>query len=165
MRIHKCHPAPIYPHRDPLLGTDWITSMSRALKSHTILQVWDRLFHTVGNTFWVQNIGAWILMTNEPENIKALLSTQFETWPIGGIRQKALIMAVGPRGIFSVNGREWQMARGMIRPSFVRNQIADLECTDRHVENFLGRIPRDGGNLDLQELLYMFTMDVSSDFM
>ena len=165
MRIHKCEPAAVYPHRDPVLGTDWISDMVKAVRSYTILQVWDRLFYTVGSTFWAQNIGTWIVMTNEPENVKALLSSQFETWPIGGVRQKVLIMALGPRGIFSVNGRDWHMARSLIRPSFVRNQIADLECTDRHVENFLGRIPRDGGKVDLQELFYMFTMDVSTDFM
>ncbi|CAM1501817.1 Fc.00g038010.m01.CDS01 [Cosmosporella sp. VM-42] len=165
MRIHKCQPAAVFPHRDPFLGIDWISNMVKAVRSFTILQVWDRYFHTIGNTFWAQNVGDWILMTNEPENVKALLQSQFETWPIGGLRQKVLIMALGPRGIFSVNGKEWHTARSMIRPSFVRNQIADLECTDRHVENFLERIPRDGGKVDLQDLFYLFTMDVSTDFM
>lgn len=164
-RIHGCKPAPVYPHRDPILGIDWITTTLHAVRQNIILQTWDGFFQTVGNTFWAQNIGAWILMTNEPENVKALLSTQFETWPIAGLRQKVLIMALGPKGIFSVNGKEWQDARAMIRPSFVRNQIADLECTDRHVENFLGKIPKNGERVDLQDLLYMFTMDVSTDFM
>lgn len=164
-RINKCQPAPIYPHRDPLLGIDWITSTLRTIRNHTLLQTWDNLFRTVGDTFWVQNIGAWIVMTNEPENIKAILSSDFESWKIGGLRQKVPIMAIGPKGIFSVNGKEWHDARAMIRPSFVRNQIADLECTDRHVENFLRQIPKNGERVDLQQLLYMFTIDISTDFM
>ncbi|KAK7425857.1 hypothetical protein QQZ08_007707 [Neonectria magnoliae] len=158
MRIHNTKPAAIYPHRDPVLSIDWIVDMSRAVRAHTILQVWDALFRTVGATFWAQNVGAWITMTNEPDNIKALLSGQFETWQIRGVQQKVLASATGPRGIFSVNGSEWHEARAMIRPSFVRNQIADLKCTDRHVEMFVERVPRDGTGLDLQELFYLITM-------
>lgn len=104
-------------------------------------------------------------MTNEPENVKAILSGQFSTWPIGGVRLRASVTAIGPGGIFSVNGEDWHRARALIRPSFVRDQIADLECTDRHVESFLRRIPRDGSSVDLQGLMYLFTMDVSTDFM
>ncbi|KPM36510.1 hypothetical protein AK830_g10070 [Neonectria ditissima] len=165
MRIHGTKPAAVYPHRDPILGTDWLVDMGRAVRAHTILQVWDSLFGSVGATFWAQNVGAWIVMTNEPDNVKALLSGQFETWQIRGVRQKVLSLATGPRGIFSVNGAEWHEARAMIRPSFVRNQIADLECTDRHVDKFVERVPRDGRRVDLQELFYMFTMDVATDFM
>ncbi|KAH7176635.1 cytochrome P450 [Dactylonectria macrodidyma] len=165
MRIHNTQPAAVYPHRDPILGTDWITDMVKAVRSHKVLQVWDSLFYTVGSTFWAQNVGTWIVMTNEPDNVKALLSGQFDRWQILGIRQKVTQLAVGPRGIFSVNGGEWHEARGMIRPSFMRNQIADMECTDRHVDNFLRKIPRDGARVDLQELFYLFTMDVATDFM
>ncbi|KAI8681645.1 hypothetical protein NCS55_00416800 [Fusarium keratoplasticum] len=165
MRVYDTQPAPVYPHRDRLLGTDWIVDMSKAISSHSILQLWDGLFSSVGNTFWAKNVGAWILMTNEPENVKALLSGQFETWQIAGVRQTAMVLALGPKAIFSVNGHAWHDARAMMRPSFVRNQIADLECTERHVEAFLDRIPRDGQPVDLQELLYMFTMDISTDFM
>ncbi|KAF4464289.1 cytochrome P450 52E1 [Fusarium albosuccineum] len=156
MRVYNTRPAPVYPHRDRLLGTDWIIDMSKAIRSHTILRVWDNLFYNVGGTFWVKNVGAWIVTTNEPENVKALLSSQFEAWHIRGLRQKVMVLALGPRAIFSVNGQEWHDARAMIRPSFVRNQITDLECTERHVEAFLARIPRNGDMVDLQELFYMF---------
>jgi cytochrome P450 len=165
MRINGCKPAPVYPHRDRFLGIDWLIDMAKAAKANRILQTWDKLYKTVGSTFWVQNVGSWIVMTNEPENVKAVLATQFESWPIGSVRQSFAILALGRHAIFSVNGSEWQHARAMIRPSFVRNQIADLECTDRHLENFLAKVPRDGTRVDLQDLLYKFMMDLSTDFM
>ncbi|KAI9172280.1 Cytochrome P450 monooxygenase himC [Paramyrothecium foliicola] len=165
MRRHGCKPAPMYPHRDRVLGTDWLFDMSKAVKSHKLLETWDNLFQKVAGTFWIQNVGSWIIMTNEPENIKALLAGQFESWPIGGLRQYFALLALGRHAIFSVNGAEWQHARAMIRPSFVRNQIADLECTDRHLDHFLAKIPRDGSKIDLQKLFYMFMMDISTDFM
>ena len=164
-RIHGCKPPPVYPHTDPILGSDWYFTMTKATKNKNILEAWDSDFKTVGQTFWHQAMGAWILMTNEPENLKVILATGFEEWPIGGTRKKSLELTLGPHAIFSVNGPEWQAGRALIRPCFVRNQIADLECQDRHVERFLNVIPRDGSAVDIQRLFYLLTMDSATDFM
>lgn len=168
MRIHKTQPAAVFPHRDPVLGLDWVRLVKAALRSDTLLETWHDLFtRSVARTFWVNTIGSWVLMTCEPDNIKAILATQFETWPIGGLRQRTITHVLGPHAIFSTNAGEWARARALIRPSFVRNQIADLECTDRHVENLLARLqsPSKADKVDLQALFYMFTMDTSTDFM
>jgi hypothetical protein len=164
-RFRKTKQAPVYPHRDPILGTDWIFDMAKALKAYRILEVWDGFIASIGHTFWYQSVGSWGLVTDDPENLKAMLSTNFEDWPIAGIREKSITLAVGPHTIFSINGKEWQKSRAMIRPTFVRNQIADLQCQDRHVERLLAKLPRDGSKVDLQELFYKFTMDSATDFM
>ncbi|KAM4065338.1 cytochrome p450 [Hirsutella rhossiliensis] len=168
MRILKTQPAAVFPHRDPVLGLDWVRLMKAALRSDTLLETWHDLFtKSVARTFWVNTIGSWVLMTCDPDNIKAVLAGQFETWPVGGVRQRTVSLVLGPHAIFSTNAGEWARARALIRPSFMRNQIADLECTDRHVENLLARLlsPPHGDKVDLQALFYMFTMDTSTDFM
>ncbi|PHH93001.1 hypothetical protein CDD83_2490 [Cordyceps sp. RAO-2017] len=170
MRLHGARPGAVYPHRDPLLGSDWVRLMLRAMRSDSLLETWHRLFtQTVGHTFWVQLVGGRVLMTCEPDNVKAVLSGQFEAWPIGGVRLRSIGFVLGPHAIFTSNGADWARQRALIRPTFVRNQIADLECTDRHVENLLARLRSSVANgdakLDLQPLLYMFTMDTSTDFM
>lgn len=53
----------------------------------------------------------------------------------------------------------------MIRPSFVRDQVADLHCFSKHVGNFLNAIPKDGSTFDVQELLLSMAMDSSTDFL
>lgn len=164
-RVTGCEPANVYPHRDRILGTDWIVDLKAAAAGNRLLETLNTFFDRFGNTYWFQSIGHWSLMTSEPENIKAILSTDFDAWTIDGLRKKTAALALGPRAIFSVGGAEWQHARAQIRPSFVRNQLADLECTDRHVENLLSRLPRDGSKVDLQPLFYLFTMDMSTDFM
>lgn len=165
IRVHGTRQAPIFPHRDPVLGVDWLLQGTRALREGRLLEHLDGFFRSLGSTFWHLSLGEWILLTSDAEVLKALLSTQFEDWPIGGVRQKTTELTLGPHAIFSVNGREWQEGRAMIRPTFVRNQIADLECLDRHVERLLGRIPSDGSTVELQGLLYLFTMDAATDFM
>ncbi|KAH7316614.1 cytochrome P450 [Stachybotrys elegans] len=165
MRIHNCQPAPSYPHSDPLLGIDWTMTLMRKAQANETLQWFHGLYTEVGNTHWNNNLGTWNLTTNEPENVKAILATQFESWPIASLRLRFGLLALGPHAIFSTNGHEWQEARAMIRPSFVRNQIADFECIEKHMCNFLARLPSDGSKIDLQDLLYDFTMDTSTDFM
>lgn len=164
-RINGCSPAPSFPHWDPILGLDFMAVMVRAVKQARLIETTQEHFDSLGNTFWFKTSGDWMLTTAEPENVKAILSTQFSKWPVQGLRQMTSVHSLGPKAIFSVNGKEWQRARAVIRPSFVRNQLADLECTDRHVDNFLERLPRDGGEVDLQPLFFQFTMDVSTDFM
>lgn len=164
-RANGCEPAAVYPHKDPIMGFDWMKSVLKASEETRLIEFFLDHFNDIGNTFWFNAGGDWTLMTNEPENVKAILSTQFNVWPIQGLRKTTAVVTLGPKAVFSTNGKEWQHARAVMRPSFVRNQLADLECTDRHVENFLAKLKLDGSKLDLQPLFFLFTMDVSTDFM
>lgn len=47
-------------------------------------------------------------------------------------------------GIFTSDGAKWEEARALVRPNFVRNQVADLEAFEQHFQNMLTLIPRDG---------------------
>ncbi|KOS20835.1 Cytochrome P450 52E1 [Escovopsis weberi] len=164
-RIHGCQLLPAYPHKDPILGLDLLAKMLNALKEYRVLEQWEENLAKYGRTHWENATGSWYILTSDKENVKAILATQFDNFPILSMRQKILGMILGPRNIFSTNGPEWHAGRAMIRPSFVRNQIADLECTDRHVDLFLKKLPQDGSHFDIDKLLYAFTMDVSTDFM
>lgn len=164
-RVNGCKPGKVYPHWDPILGLDLFLISVKALKECRLQKKWDELINRFHGTYWCNIQGQWVVTTAEPENFKAMLASHFDDWPILSVRQQASVLTIGPHSIFSVNGPEWQHARGMIRPCFVRNQLADLECTDRHVENFLSKLPRDGTKFDIDQLFYFFTMDVATDFM
>jgi hypothetical protein len=164
-RLRGCAPAAVYAHKDPFLGLDYVSALTKRSKTYQILECWSSLFEQYGSTFWVQAFGSWTLMTTEPENIKAILATQFDSWPIAGQRLNFALFVLGPHAIFSTNGKAWQHARAVIRPSFVRSQIADLEIMGRHMDNLLSKLPRDGTKFEFQQLIYNFTMDTSTDFM
>ncbi|KFH42854.1 hypothetical protein ACRE_063890 [Hapsidospora chrysogenum ATCC 11550] len=57
----------------------------------------------------------------EHQLLETVLSAKFQDWVIGGVRQKSLLRTIGWRSVFAVNGKEWQTARALIRPSFTRN--------------------------------------------
>ncbi|KAK1983086.1 cytochrome P450 [Colletotrichum cereale] len=165
MKARGCGDVPLCPQWDPVFGIDWVRTALARQRDHGLLEWWSTLFAKLGNTWWFKTPTGWVLMTAEPANLKSLLASDFGDFPITGPRRDVLLPMLGPEAIFVSNGDEWHRARAMMRPTFVRNQIADLNCFERHVGNLMGRIPKDGATVDLQELLYMMTMDSATDFM
>lgn len=165
-RIHGAALAKVHQGRDRFLGRDWVREAQAALSQHRYLDFLGDYFAQSGPTHWVQNYNTWSLYTCDHEVVRAMYGTQHSDWDIGGVRLQATAFALGKHSIFAVNGAEWKHSRAMIRPAFARNQLADLECTDRHVENFLRHLSQGEDKcFDVQGLLYMFTLDISTDFM
>ncbi|KAK3695480.1 cytochrome P450 [Podospora appendiculata] len=159
-----CGKAPMYKHKDPILGLDLAFTTFRAIANNTLLDLFTSIFEEYGNTYAVNTLGQTTIMTNESENFKAIL-TRIEDWPIAGLRLYATLPVLGPKSVFSSNGQLWHSARALIRPSFVRDQVTDLKCFDRHISNLLAVLPRDGSTFDLQMYIVAMTMDSSTDFM
>ena len=55
--------------------------------------------------------------------------------------------------------------QALVRPSFTKNQVADLDTFETHIQHFLEKIPRDHSTLDLQPLFYQLTLDSSTEFL
>ncbi|KAL7624685.1 hypothetical protein AAE478_006255 [Parahypoxylon ruwenzoriense] len=165
MAAHGCEPAPFFPG-DPL-GLRFLLDTARRIKSHTLLADWRRLYAELGHTFehrMFPNPGV-IIATDEPENVRAVLSARFDDWDIPATRIRAFLPVLGHHSIFTTNGDAWRRARAALRPAFVRDQIADLRCLDRHISRLVQRIPRDGTPFDLQAMFLLLTTDTISDFM
>ncbi|GAB7349248.1 hypothetical protein MBLNU459_g8405t2 [Dothideomycetes sp. NU459] len=100
----------------------------------------------------------------EPENLKTVMALDFKKWGLGKRRIVCFRPLLG-QGIFTTNGSEWQHSRNLLRPSFTRNQIADLDTFERHICHLVESIPRDGSTVDLQELFFRLTMDSATEFL
>jgi cytochrome P450 len=160
-----CGPVSVYPHKDPILGLDLVWQQLRRRNNHTVLEGFIDRFQRYGHTHYELVLGQRILMTDDAENVKTILATKFEDWPLAGPRLHAVLPLLGPNSIFSSNGEAWHKARAMLRPSFVRDQVADFRCFERHTGNLIRRIPTDGSPIDLQKLLLAMSMDSSTDFL
>ncbi|KAI0444017.1 cytochrome P450 52E2 [Xylaria telfairii] len=161
-----CKPAPRYPRHD-LLGIRFLLETARSLKEHAMLRKRQEVLELNGQTF-VHALfpdGGECVTTAEPENVQAVLCTSFADWDLPRLRIRGFLPVLGTHSIFTTNGAEWQHSRAILRPAFVRDQISDLACVDRHVRKFIARIPTDGSVFDLQALFSMLTTDTISDFM
>ena len=105
-----------------------------------------------------------LVMTIEPENLKAMMATNFKDFNLADNRKDSFIPLLG-RGIFTTDGPAWHQSRELLRPNFVRAQVADLETFEVHVNHLMDAIPRDGSTVDLQDLFFRLTMDSATEFL
>lgn len=161
IKENGCKPIPAYPHKDPLFGLDLFLENSKSLKEGVFMETVKRRYSHVNggvHTFSQLILGSRVIGTSEPENIKAILATKFNDFGLPQRRKDAFEPMFG-HGIFSTDGDEWAASRALLRPSFSRSLIGDLDVFEIHVSKLLSKIPRDGSTVDLQDLFFKLTLD------
>lgn len=108
--------------------------------------------------------GSKIFFTKNPHNVKSLFATNFDDWSIGA-RKRAFKPFLGV-GIFVTDGDLWRHSRTMLKPQFLREQIAHVESVEEHYKLFARHIKGYRGQaFDIQPLFMKLTMDASSEFL
>lgn len=121
-------------------------------------------FDTEGDTFAFRVAGTYVVNTRDPENIKAILSTQFDDFYLGA-RSVFLRPLLGD-GIFTLDGDGWKHLRAMLRPQFVKEQVAHVQLFERHFQLLRAHIAASKGHdLDLQKLMLKFTIDTATEIL
>jgi cytochrome P450 len=110
-----------------------------------------------------------IVTTSEPQNVQALLATQFNDFDLGPSRRDNFHSFIG-NGIFTAEGSAWAHYRAQLKPQFTRDQVSDLESADRHLNHLFRALPAPDSEgwapeVDLMPMIYRFTMDVSTEFL
>ena len=120
-------------------------------------------FRQTGNTIEQILLGIKSFDTIDPENLEAILSTNFKDWSFGP-RRKITFPMFGD-GIFTQEGESWKHSRETLRPQFHFKQYGDLEIFREPVDDLLSSIPKEGGVVDLQPLFFSLTLDVTTAFL
>ena len=118
----------------------------------------------VNDTFKEYNFGIPVIVTKDPENIKALLATQFNDFSLG--RRSDFFYPLLGKGIFTLDGEGWKHSRAMLRPQFAREQIAHVKALEPHFQLLKKHITKNKGKgFDIQELFFRFTVDSATEFL
>ena len=158
-RENGCKPPKRYPHRDPILGLDVLRENAANGKSGTFNECVKARYNKLGvNTYTSLFLGEEIIQTIEPENIKAVLATSFKDFELPPRRKEAMAPTFG-HGIFTTDGEEWTVSRGLLRPNFSRSLVGDLDTFEQHISNMIEKIPKDGSTVDMQVLFFELTLD------
>ncbi|KAK9487661.1 cytochrome P450 [Lipomyces starkeyi] len=155
--------------RLPSRSEDWLGIrqfflLFRALRNDKYLDVAQWYHNEYGTTFGAKVLGEMITNTIDPENIKAVLATQFNDFDLGS-RFEAFYPLLGD-GIFTLDHQGWSRSRALLRPQFSRQQVSDVAKLEPHVRNLiscLSRTPTE--SVDIQELFYKLTMDSATEFL
>jgi cytochrome P450 len=164
-------------------GLDFVKRAVTATMKHKNLEMWRELFASIGGNKWTaetRTLGRRIVFTADPENIKAILATQFGDYGKGEPFHREWKDFLGD-SIFTTDGDLWHNSRQLIRPQFIKDRVSDLHCFESHMETFFRAIANGGalngenqavdmeaGNgkiIDISELLFRYTLDVATDFL
>jgi len=149
--------------------------------NHRNVELWAWLFRDAPNfTAETTVIGRRTIFTADPENIKAILATQFGEYGKGQPFHEEWSPFLGD-SIFTTDGAKWHASRQLIRPQFVRDRISDLHTFEKHVQTLFKAMANGGplngegqpvdmkaGNgkvIELSDLFFRYTLDVATDFL
>ncbi|KAJ7775357.1 cytochrome P450 [Mycena metata] len=121
----------------------------------------------MGYTFSIRFLFQSRILTADPENIKAILATDFNSFEKGA-EFRALVEPLLGTGVFAADGEMWKFHRQMTRPFFHRERISDFDLFDHHAESAIGQFKarlREGHPADFQDMVSRFTMDSASSFL
>jgi len=152
-----------YPFRDPIFGLDLVTDTLKAIREKRFLDTLNERFEKIGMTYGVRVFNRRAIFTNEPDNIKTVLSLRFKDYTVAN-RPPVMGPLLG-KGIFTVDGEEWSHSRTMLRASFMKDRLANLATFESCVQDMFQLLPRDGSTVDLQNLFFRFTIDTATEFL
>ncbi|KAJ5819598.1 hypothetical protein N7474_005189 [Penicillium riverlandense] len=137
--------------------------LTKAVREKRWIEYVASQYAVYGYTFRLRFLSRSMLSTIEPENVKAILATQFQDFSLG-TRHEQFYPFLGD-GIFTLDGPGWTHARGLLRPQFTRDQVADLALLDDHITNLIDLIPKDRSSFDIQHLFFLLTLDSATHFL
>src|SRR5690554_6277237 len=102
---------------------------------HRSEEHWNNNFKKAGSyTVEATVLGSDIILTADPENVKAILATQFPDYGKGKDFADQTRPLLGD-SIFSADGDVWHASRQLVRPQFVKDRVSDLSSFENHVQN------------------------------
>ncbi|EPE07834.1 cytochrome p450 [Ophiostoma piceae UAMH 11346] len=152
---------------------------------------WQSIFKKVNNhTAEFRVLNRRIIFTDDVENIKAILATQFSDYGKGEPFHREFKPFLGD-SIFTTDGSSWHASRQLLRPQFIKDRVSDLHTFENHLEIFftamsvggdagataaalaaqragtspVSSLSANGLVLDISDLFFRYTLDVTTDFL
>ncbi|KAL1902772.1 hypothetical protein Sste5346_000682 [Sporothrix stenoceras] len=181
--------APYYPGRLPG-SIDLVHRTLKAAAEHKNRENWEGIFRSVNNhTAEFHVLGRRIIFTDDPENIKAILATQFQDYGKGEPFHEEFKAFLGD-SIFTTDGSRWHASRQLLRPQFIKDRVSDLHTFENHLQvlftamsvggdaastaaviaarndgTAVANLSANGRVLDMADLFFRYTLDVATDFL
>jgi len=152
-------------------GLPFVYGAVQAGRTYKDFSFWLHNFNKFGNRSNPYNIefrllsSIRIVQTADPENIKAILATQFHDFGKGDKFNEDFHDFLGD-SIFTTDGQRWQESRQLIRPQFIKDRVSDLQTFESHAQILVPLLcPKSGHTVDAASLFFRYTLDAATDFL
>ncbi|KAL3254955.1 hypothetical protein ABHI18_008609, partial [Aspergillus niger] len=123
------------------LGLDLLVQAFHYDRRQQILKFFLGVVTESGTTFEQNLLFSRGVDTIDPQNIQALLSTQYADFGLG-LRPPTFCPLLGS-GIFTQDGAQWRHSREWLRPQFMTNRFTNFEQIRSAVDNLISSISDD----------------------
>ncbi|KAI3403001.2 hypothetical protein KGF56_004254 [Candida oxycetoniae] len=166
-RQRGCKEPPVYPDGG-ILGLKLGYDLQYYKREGRLVDFPVEMFKRYGSktTFSAYLFGVRVVVSCEPENLKAILATQFEDFCLGA--RHAHFKPLLGNGIFTLDNEGWKESRQLLRPQFAREQVAHVKALEPHLQvlaKHIRKFQELGKTFDIQELFFRFTVDTSTEFL
>jgi hypothetical protein len=115
---------------DPFLGIDRLLKLAKAAQEKRYLLFSRQSFDRYGATYTCKLFHRTQIHTADPENFKAVLSTQLEDYDTGSRREKVFKPLGGTESVFTTDGQRWKHARSVLRPGLTQRHAIDFNALE-----------------------------------
>ncbi|GLB42805.1 putative cytochrome p450 [Lyophyllum shimeji] len=147
---------------------DVLLKMLKAFKTSYVGDVYLKLFEEYGcTTLNTRILWSDMIITMDQEHSKFVLATGFSHFWRGRSQKERMETFLG-EGIFNRDDDIWKMHRGMARPFFARERIADFEIFERNTARTLALLSASEAAhqpSEAQDIFARFTIDAASEFL
>ncbi|EXM19867.1 Cytochrome P450, E-class, CYP52 [Fusarium oxysporum f. sp. vasinfectum] len=150
---------------DPFYGVDAFVAMLLALKNNRYVPWLDSLHAKMPKTFALTFLGGRQIWTIEPENLKTV-ANNLADFQVGPIRYNSKAgQPFAEKGIVGADGKDWEFARALVKPFFMREWYANTERMEPFAERFFAGIPADGETFDMFPHLRTWSLNLNLQFL
>jgi hypothetical protein len=118
-KAHGCEPENKMPQAERIIGYGLFRNQKQARKENRLTAVTRERFRDNGTTYSSVILGMKVFNTVDPENIKAILATNFSDFGLGK-RHDSFGSLLGS-GIFTTDGAAWEHSRVRISGALSRD--------------------------------------------
>ncbi|KAL8877671.1 MAG: hypothetical protein Q9198_004357 [Flavoplaca austrocitrina] len=152
--------APSVPYWAPF-GIDLFVTAINRIYSHDFFAWTRQILDVPGRTVSMNLLGIKLLMTDDPENTKAVLSTKFVDFGKGEAFHK-IWRDLMFDSIFATDGALWHDNKDLLRNHTAKSRPTDYAVSERHVTALIRNLS-DGDSHDCLDQMDRFILDVVSD--
>ncbi|KAH7333355.1 cytochrome P450 [Rhexocercosporidium sp. MPI-PUGE-AT-0058] len=142
------------------LSIDLAISGMISLATHQFFEWTRTLFDTYGSTVEVNAMGMKVLLTEDPENIKAIQMTQFSDFPKGELQHK-IFAAVLQDSVFATDGEAWINSKKQLSTHLARVRPEEFDETESHYRKVLTQF-KTGKVFDVYDIVDRYQLDLVS---
>ncbi|PMD46832.1 cytochrome P450 [Hyaloscypha variabilis F] len=161
-RIRACgHPPRPVPYHLPF-GLDLVCHLVWRLWQHDFVNYGWEILDVPGRTVELNLLSRRIIVTDNPENIKAVMLSQFGEFKRDHAVHNAFHNIFGD-SIFTSEGESWIRAKNDIRPQIAHIRPADLTTTEFHIQKMFDLIRTKPDGINVYEAMDRLQLDIVTD--